>query len=224
MTTSLNTAELADLALSVAMKEGSAVEHDEAEHSVFMDELLGGRVNEAGYVAYLRALRPVYATLETLGRELTDDAVAGPVLDAGLDRLAALDADLEYWAPGESHESDSAAAAGYAAAIAASAGWGGLYLAHHYTRYLGDLSGGQAVGRILDRAFNLDGQGLSFYDFADIGKNKPYKDVYRAKLDTIGASLSPEDRLRVVEEVRRAFHLNHALFTELSRNIEAYRR
>ncbi len=224
MTTSLNTADLADLALSVAMKEGSAVEHDEAEHSVFMDELLGGRVNEAGYVAYLRALRPVYATLETLGRELTDDAVTGSVIDAGLDRLAALDADLEYWAPGESHETDSAAAAAYAAAIAASAGWGGLYLAHHYTRYLGDLSGGQAVGRILDRAFELDGQGLAFYDFAEIGKNKPYKDLYREKLDAIGAQLSPEDRLRVVEEVRKAFHLNHDLFTELSRNIEAYRR
>lgn len=224
MTTSLTTAELADLALSVAMKEGSAIEHDQAEHSTFMDELLGGRVNEAGYVAYLRALRPVYATLETLGRELTDDAVAGPVLDAGLDRLAALDADLDHWAPGESKETDSAAAAAYAAAIAASAGWGGLYLAHHYTRYLGDLSGGQAVGRILDRAFELDGQGLAFYDFAEIGKNKPYKDVYREKLDAIGAGLSPEDRLRVVEEVRKAFRLNHDLFSELSRNIEAYRR
>lgn len=223
-TTSLEPAELAQLSLSAAMKQGSLVEHDEAEHSVFMEELLGGRLNADGYVHYLRALRPVYATLETLGRELTDDPVAAPVIDAGLDRLAALDADLEYWAPGQSHETDSAAANAYAAAIAASAAWGGLYLAHHYTRYLGDLSGGQAVGAILNRAFELDGQGLAFYDFAEIGKNKPYKDVYREKLDAIGETLSAEDRLRVVDEVRNAFTLNHQLFAELGRNLDAYRR
>ncbi|GAC57457.1 heme oxygenase [Gordonia hirsuta DSM 44140 = NBRC 16056] len=223
-TTTLDPADLAEMTLSVAMKVGSAVEHDEAEHSAFMDELLGGRVNEAGYIAYLKALRPVYATLETLGRELTDDPVAAPVIDAGLERLAAIDADLDYWAPGESHETDSPAANAYAATIAASAGWGGLYLAHHYTRYLGDLSGGQAVGAILNRAFELDGKGLAFYDFAEIGKNKPYKDVYREKLDAIGAELSAEDRLRIIEEVRKAFLANHTLFAELGRDLDKYRR
>ena len=35
--------------------------------------------------------------------------------------------------------------------------WAALLVAHHYTRYLGDLSGGQAIGRILDRTFELDG-------------------------------------------------------------------
>ncbi len=220
----IDTADLGELTLSAAMKQGSAVEHDEAEHSAFMDELLGGRVNERGYVDYLRALRPVYAALESVGAAMGDDAIAAPVIDAGLDRLAAIDADLESWAPGESHDTDSAAAAAYAAAITDAAEWGGLYLAHHYTRYLGDLSGGQAVGRILDRAFELGGTGLSFYDFAEIGKNKPYKDVYREKLDAIGAQLSRQDRLRVVEEVRRAFTLNHQLFAELGRNLDQYRR
>ncbi|UQE75867.1 biliverdin-producing heme oxygenase [Gordonia sp. PP30] len=223
-TTPLEPAELAGLTLSAAMKQGSAIEHDEAEHSAFMDQLLGGHVNRTGYADYLRALRPVYATLERLGRELTDDPVAGPVIDAGLERLAAIDADLDYWAPGESHETDSAAANAYAATIAASAAWGGQYLAHHYTRYLGDLSGGQAVGKILDRAFGLDGAGLAFYDFAEIGKSKPYKDEYRVKLDAIGATLTDEQRLTVVDEVRRAFRLNHDVFTELSGNLDRYRR
>ncbi|MFT3659886.1 MAG: biliverdin-producing heme oxygenase [Gordonia sp. (in: high G+C Gram-positive bacteria)] len=218
------TTDLAELSLSAAMKQGSAAEHDDAEHSEFISALLGGRINAAGYAAYLRALRTVYATLESVGRTLADDPIAGPVIDPKLDRLAALDADLEFWAPGESLDSDSAAAATYAAAIAESAAWGGTYLAHHYTRYLGDLSGGQAVGTLLNRAFDLGGRGLAFYDFAEIGKNKPYKDVYREKLDALGAPLSPEERLRVVDEVRRAFRLNQALFGELSENIDEYRR
>lgn len=216
--------ELADLSLSAAMKQGSAAEHDQAEHSLFMERLLGGKVNEAGYVAYLRALRPVYATLETLGRELTGDPIAGPLIDAGLERTAAIDDDLAHWAPGEPVDTDSEAAAAYAAAIAASASWGGLYLAHHYTRYLGDLSGGQAVGALLNRTFDLNGRGLAFYDFAEIGKNKPYKDVYREKLDAVGDALSPQDRLRVVDEVRRAFELNRALFAELGAQLDAFAR
>ncbi|MFT3715939.1 MAG: biliverdin-producing heme oxygenase [Gordonia sp. (in: high G+C Gram-positive bacteria)] len=224
MTTTTATDELTGLTLAAAMKRGSAAEHEAAEHSPFMEALFSGEVNEAGYADYLRRLRVVYATLESLGHELTDDPVAGPVLDRSLDRLAAIDADLDVWAPGQSHDVVSEAASAYASAIAASATWGGLYLAHHYTRYLGDLSGGQAVGRILDRAFELDGRGLNFYTFTDISKPKPYKDVYREKLDAVGAELSANDRLRVVDEVRHAFRLNQNLFAELSENLDAYRR
>ena len=64
--------------------------------------------------------------------------------------------------------------------------WGGLFVAHHYTRYLGDLSGGQAIGRILDREFALGGRRLAFYAFAAVPKPKPYKDAYRARLDALG--------------------------------------
>jgi heme oxygenase len=95
-------------------------------------------------------------------------------------------------------------------------------VAHHYTRYLGDLSGGQAIGRILDREFELDGAGIAFYAFEAIPKPKPYKDAYRARLDALG--LGPAEVRRVVDEVRVAFTLNQALFTELGERIDAYRR
>lgn len=214
MTVSLTTADLADLALSAAMKEGSAVEHDEAEHSAFMDELLGGRINAAGYADYLRALRRVYATLETLGRALSDDPVSGPVIDAGLDRLAAIDADLDFWAPGETHESDSEAAASYAAAIAASAVWGGLYLAHHYTRYLGDLSGGQFIGKLMARQFELGSNGIGFYVFDEIADPAAFKDVYREQLDA--APWDATEAERVIDEVLLAYQLNTDLFVDLA--------
>jgi heme oxygenase (biliverdin-producing, ferredoxin) len=205
--------------LSVAMKEGSTAEHDAAEHSPFVSELLGGRVNGQGYTDYLRRLRVVYAALEDAVRAHRDDRLVAAVYDPALERLPAIDADLDYWAPGAAREVESPAAQAYRDRLAG-ASWGGALVAHHYTRYLGDLSGGQAIGKILDRTFGLGGAGLAFYDFPI--RAKPYKDTYRARLDGLGLDAAETDR--AVEEVKIAFGLNRALFDELADNLPAYRR
>jgi heme oxygenase len=217
-----------DQPLSVAMREGSKAEHEAAENSTFIAALLAGRVNEAGYAAYLLRLRVVYDALESAGRAQHLDPLVGAVHDQDLERLAALDADLDHWlglagAPDASRDVDSPAATAYAARIRAAAEeWGGLYVAHHYTRYLGDLSGGQAIGRILDREFDLDGQGIAFYAFESVPKPKPYKDGYRARLDALGTT-APE-KARIVTEVQEAFRLNRALFAELGERLDEWRR
>lgn len=204
--------------LSVAMKQGSAAEHEAAEHSTFMSELLAGGINERGYTDYLLRLRMIYAALETAMRAHRADPLVAAVYDPALERLARIDADLRHWAPGAGHDVDSPAAAAYRDRIAAADP--GALVAHHYVRYLGDLSGGLAIGRLLARAFDLDADGLSFYDFAL--RPKPYKDAYRATLDAL--DLDAEQADRVVEEVRVAFGLNQALFDELTANLPAYRR
>ncbi|GAB3199272.1 biliverdin-producing heme oxygenase [Nocardioides hungaricus] len=210
------------LSLSTAMREGSLAEHQAAEDSAFMSELLAGRVDEQGYAAYLLRLRTVYAAMEETVRAHAADPIVAAVADPALERLAAIDADLDHWLPGGPRTVESPAAAAYRERVLAAGAWGGLLAAHHYTRYLGDLSGGQAIGRILDRTFELDGSGIAFYDFAEIPKPKPYKDGYRARLDALG--LSEADIARVVDEVKVAFRLNQALFAELARSLDAYRR
>ena len=138
------------------------------------------------------------------------------VHDPALERLAAIDADLDHWLPGGPRTVDSPAAAAYRARVEAAGEWGGLLVAHHYTRYLGDLSGGRAIGRIVARTFALDGSGVAFYDFPEIARPKVYKDRYRARLDALG--LDAAAVARVVDEVRVAFRLNRALFAELARD------
>ena len=201
------------------MKEGSAAEHEAAEQSPFVTELLAGRVNGQGYADYLRRLRMIYGALEKAVRARRDDPLVAAVYDPALERLSAVDADLEHWAPGAPHEVSSPSAATYRDRIAG-ASWGGALLAHHYTRYLGDLSGGQAIGKILDRTFGLNGAGLAFYEFPV--RLKPYKDSYRARLDAL--SLGAEEIDRAVDEVKVAFKLNRALFDELGEYLPVYQQ
>ena len=188
---------LADLALSTAMREGSMAEHQEAEDSAFMSELLGGRVNEQGYADYLLRLRAVYAadgadrprprsTTRPSPRSTTPPSSGSPrstptsTTGAPTAPARSTPPPPTPTAPGSSRPASGAA----------------LLVAHHYTRYLGDLSGGQAIGRILDRTFELDGQGVAFYDFPEIEKPKLYKDGYRARLDALGMSADEQEPRR----------------------------
>lgn len=211
--------------LSVAMREGSQAAHTAAENSAFMAELTGARINALGVRDYLLRLREVYAHLEATGRALADDPAAAAVVDPALERLPALEADLAYWceaadAPAPS-TFESAATSAYVERVLATRDWAPLFVAHHYTRYLGDLSGGQVIGRVLDRELGLGGQGIAFYAFPEIPKPKPYKDAYRSRLDAL--VLTPEEKARVVEEVSEAFRLNQAIFAELGADLDHYR-
>lgn len=211
--------------LSVALREGSQTAHTAAESSTFMAELVRGRINARGYRDYLLRFREVYLQLEATGHELADDPAVAAVIDPALERSTALAADLAYWTAvvGEPVASslDSPAAAAYCAQVIATRAWAPLFVAHHYTRYLGDLSGGQVVGRVLDSELALGGAGIAFYRFPDIPKPKPYKDGYRARLDAL--ELGPGDKARLVEEVSTAFALNQGIFTELGERLDDYR-
>ncbi len=189
-----------------------------------MTALLAGRVDDAGYAAYLRRLRTVYASIETVGRAHAADPCVSEVLDPSLERLNALDADLAFWSPDLATTVDSPATDSYALRVRASTEWGGLFVAHHYTRYLGDLSGGQAIGRILSREFDLpgNGAGVAFYAFPQIPKPKPYKEAYRARLDAL--RLDAEGKGRIVDEVKQAFRLNQALLAELDETTTTHAR
>ena len=206
--------------LSALLREGSTSEHRDAEGSSFMTELLAGRVSREGYAVYLSCLRRVYAALEGAAASLMADPLAAAVIDPRLERLAAIDADLEFWGGPVEHASPATDA--YVSRIQQAAAWGGTFVAHHYTRYLGDLSGGQAIGRLLAREFELDGAGVAFYAFPEIPKPKPYKDAYRQRLDAL--PLDVAEQQRVLVEVKGVFGLNGALFSELTQQLPAWRR
>lgn len=212
--------------LSLAMREGSQEAHTEAEGSAFMAELTSARVNPLGVRDYLLRFREVYRTMELLGAELARDPAVAAVVDPALERLPAIEADLAYWADAAGAPAPevfrSPATDAYVSRLQEARAWAPLFVAHHYTRYLGDLSGGQVIGRVLDRELGLGGRGTAFYAFPAIAKPKPYKDGYRSRLDAL--DLTPEQQQRVVGEVSIAFSLNQAVFSELGEDLVGYLR
>jgi heme oxygenase len=203
--------------LSAAMRAGSRDEHEAAEQSPFIAELLSGNLVKDAYVDYLLRFRVIYSALEDAVRSDRDNPLVAAVYDPALERLPAIDADLLHWAGNAAPDIDSSASEEYRSRLESVRG--GALLAHHYTRYLGDLSGGRVIRRALDQVYNLGGIGLAFYDFAIHAKR--YKDSYRARLDEL--TLHPAEVEQVVNEVKLAFRLNQALFDELAANLAAYR-
>jgi heme oxygenase len=91
--------------------------------------------------------------------------------------------------------------------------WPGGFVAHHYTRYLGDLSGGQMIGRMLSDQFGFDTNGVLFYIFDQVADPSAFTDTYRAQLDA--APWSADEQERVIAEVELAYSLNSGLLEGL---------
>ncbi len=161
----------------------------------------------------LRRLAPVYTALDRAALAWAHDPLVGAVELPGLARSARLADDLRHLT-GSATAPATPAAQAYADRIAARATVSApAFVAHHYARYLGDLSGGQVIGAALSRSLGLvDGAGGSFLAFPDLRPGEARR-RYRAALDAL--PFGPAEREELVEEALVAYRLNLALTAEL---------
>lgn len=203
---------------STLIRTASHEQHTEAETSSFMSDLLGGRLGVDAYTRYTEQLWFVYRALEEGAQALRGDRVAGPFIRAELMRTTELERDLAHLRGADWREGlePLPATAAYADRVAECArDWPAGYVAHHYTRYLGDLSGGQIIRDKAERTwgFARKGDGVRFYVFEGISNPASFKRDYRELLDAVDAD--DLEKQRVVDECKRAFALNTAVFREL---------
>lgn len=216
---------------SARLKASTATIHDEVEHTTFMVDLMEGRLDVRAYSLLLKQYALIYAALEAKTREFADNPLVAPFHDSALFRTQRIHNDLEKLeatAAGQRADTEPLISSGSDPAVTGSAEAYADHLnrltrpeqliAHHYTRYLGDLSGGQAIGALMGRHYSVPADALTMWDFTEVGKTKPYKDAYRGRLDEIGANRGDE-RL-VIDETTTAFILNGRLLAELSSEIE----
>lgn len=209
-----------DTPFSTLIRVASHEQHSEAETSTFMSDLLGGRLAVEAYARYTEQLWFVYRALEESAGALDGDPVAGPFIRPELFRTAELERDLAHlrgpgWRDGLR---PLPATASYAARVEECARtWPAGYVAHHYTRYLGDLSGGQIIRDKAERTwgFARKGDGVRFYVFEQISNPAAFKRGYRELLDAVNAD--DLEKQRIIEECKRAFDFNGAVFRELGR-------
>jgi len=141
---------------------------------------------------------------------MADDPSAGAFVFPELTRLPALAADLRFL--GDSPPVLPATEAYCDRLLEVAFDRPAAFVAHHYTRYLGDLSGGQYLGPAIARAYGLDGDGHRFFVFP--GVHPPaFRTRYRELLDRVTWPSDEQDEF--LAEVSRAYQLNIAVLAEL---------
>ena len=213
------------VALASQLREGTKKSHTMAENTGFVSCFLKGVVDKASYRTLVADLYFVYTAMEEeIGRLRSQGhPVVGPVGFPELNRRETLEQDLVFYFGADWRTAVKAtpAAQQYVARIhQVAAEAPELLVGHHYTRYIGDLSGGQILKNIAQKAMGLgDHDGLRFYEFAAIPDEKGFKVNYRATLDHLPIDQAMADR--IVEEANHAFHLNMLMFQELEGNLVA---
>jgi heme oxygenase len=207
--------------LATKLRVGTKKAHTFAENVGFVKCFLKGVVEKNSYRKLLANFYFVYSAMEEELEKLRNHPIVSQIQFPQLHRKQSLEQDLAYYYGANWREQIQLSPAGQAYVerlreLSQTAPE--LLVAHSYTRYLGDLSGGQIFKGIAQTAMNLpDGKGVAFYEFADIPDAKAFKADYRQTLDEL-----PIDEAgceRIVDEANAAFAMNGKMYQELEGNL-----
>lgn len=205
---------------SVVIRESSWGAHSDSEGADFMANIMRGIAPLADYEELVAQHYPLYVALEEAAESLAGSEVTANFDVPELRRVAALERDLEHLWGSQWREKivPVAATQEYVARIKELVAAGDLpgIVAQHYTRYLGDLSGGQMIARRMRKQHGFESDGVAFYEFAELGDLAEFKRQYRAWLDMLGESLDDGGKERFLAEVQRAYDYNTRIFIELA--------
>jgi heme oxygenase len=207
--------------LATKLRIGTKKAHTLAENVGFVKCFLKGVVEKNSYRKLVSNLYYVYSAMEEEMEKHGEHGIVAKIYFPQLHRKHSLEQDLSYYYGANWREQIQLSPAGkaYVERIREiSEKQPELLVAHSYTRYLGDLSGGQILKNIAQTAMNLsDGKGLAFYEFENIPDEKEFKAKYRQALD----ELPIDDALaeQIVDEANAAFGMNMKMFQELEGNL-----
>ncbi|WRH66191.1 MAG: heme oxygenase (biliverdin-producing) [Planktothrix sp. GU0601_MAG3] len=207
--------------LATQLREGTKKSHTMAENVGFIKCFLKGTVEKTSYRKLAGNLYFVYSAMEEEMERHRNHPILSKLYFPELNRKQSLEQDLYFYhgANWKEEVQPSEATKAYVARIREiSNSEPELLIAHLYTRYLGDLSGGQILKGIAQNAMNLqDGQGTQFYEFNDIPDEKAFKVNYRQQMDSV--DIDQDTATRIVDEANDAFGMNMKMFSELEGNL-----
>ena len=207
--------------LALALDDGTRKSHSVAENTAFVTGFFRGIATKAAFSQLVTSLYFVYVAMEDAFDVSTDPSVRALDYPA-LRRKAALEEDMAYYFGDDwrSTVRPSVATAKYVRRVEEVAAKDPyLLVAHMYTRYLGDLFGGQMMGGMARRSLDLDdGAGTRFYEFDEIptSSTKTFIEEWYEQLNTL--ELSDAQKEAIVHEGNLVFALNIEVFEELEGN------
>ncbi|KFP61281.1 Heme oxygenase 1, partial [Cariama cristata] len=190
--------------LSELMKEATKEVHEQAENTPFMKNFQKGQVSLHEFKLVTASLYFIYSALEEEIERNKNNPVYSPVyFPAELHRKAALEEDLEYFYGSNWREEIPCpeATQKYVERLHyVGKNHPELLVAHAYTRYLGDLSGGQVLKKIAQKALQLPstGEGLAFFTFDGVSNATKFKQLYRSRMNALEMDVATKKR--VLEE------------------------
>jgi heme oxygenase len=209
-----------DRPLSDMLREGTRRLHAVAERSGIIADILQRKCNRVGYALLLRNLLPAYERLEAELFDRRAHPILGVFAHRSLRRSDRLRTDLRN-IEGEDWERSLPllkSGVAYAAGIAQAAAGDGLRLVSHaYVRYLGDLSGGQVLKKLLGKSLSLPAAALTVYEFPDM-QTQSLKAKLRDALDCAGRVT--DDPHMLVIEAMTAFEHNIGVSSEVQNKVQ----
>lgn len=187
-----------------------------------MRDILLGRASVYGYALYLRNLLPAYQAMEAGLERNRDTAWMRALAEPAVYRAKALEADLgRLWGPAWDQTLPVLPSGDRYSrhVVAAARGGGARLIAHAYTRYLGDLNGGQVLKGRVARSLGLRAGSLAFYDYPEIADRRAFAEAYRAAIDRAGTQT--RDAGSVLDEAAAAFRLNISVSAAVRREAAA---
>jgi heme oxygenase len=203
--------------LALQLREGTSKSHSMAENVSFVKSFLGGVIDKSSYGKMLSNLYFIYSAIEKEFDTNKENEFIKPIYFPELNRSESLGEDLRFYY-GEDWRTKIQPSEATTLYINRITKVGKerpeLLVAHAYTRYLGDLSGGQILKKIAQRAMNLESEtGLAFYNFKEIKDEQAFKKEYKGALDSLPVTQKLAEQ--IVAEANMSFNLNMKMFQEL---------
>lgn len=180
---------------------------------------MAGKSSKRDYFAYMSALAPIYKEMERILKERPSSPILQYFDHRVLDRSDHIETDLghlsrELGYQGSKNDIRLRTTDAYLDHLTTNITDARL-LAHHYIRYLGDLSGGRIIGRMMQKHYSLSSETMNFYNFEGVGDPVFYKRRYRDLLNLV--PLTDSEREEFIDEVVLLYKMTREIFEELEK-------
>jgi heme oxygenase len=196
--------------------------HSHAESRTLQRAIAAGEVDRAAFSAYLGQLYQVHQSLESaLENSCDEHAAIGALATADRMRIPDLDRDLEFYGVDRDQIAAGDAAKRFASRVqeitttAPVALLGALYVLE------GSTNGGRFLARALRKSWDLDGEGLAYFD--PYGDEQPQKWAsFRRDMDE--ASFSADQEEAIIEMAKATFIAIAEVSDEVSEQLRLQER